>query len=333
MSPHGGDKGQATSDQDAILALMKTETGAFLHRDFDTLRRNWIDTPQSRFLISWPGVGARVYCGLDEIVAMLSASVAESPPTGEVDDSIDRRNMSIVVSGDFAWASYDQVSRTDDPDFILNGIQHEIKIFQRIESGWKITCTVVMARTVEHLPDPLVEVARDMTVVWANAPGRSALLNHPGLSIIGNRLRVRNRRFDTGLREAVAWAHEKLFASPQKSSSGATRIRVIPLGEDDDGAPSFCWIFVEDGRVLVSFDEPGTAQLERARIVFGLSPAQMRLGRLIVQGKELAEAAGALGVSVNTARTQLNRMFDKVGVHNQAALVRRLVSLRIPTKG
>jgi hypothetical protein len=111
---------------------MKIETEAFLRRDFDALRRNWIDTKHSRFLISWPGVGARVYSGIDEIATMLSASVAESPPVEDVESSIDRRNVSVVVSGDFAWVTYDQASRRDDPDFILNGVQHELKIFQRV---------------------------------------------------------------------------------------------------------------------------------------------------------------------------------------------------------
>ena len=69
-----------------------------------------------------------------------------------------------------------------------------------------------------------------------------------------------------------------------------------------------------------------------AREVYGLSPAQVRLARLIVDGQDLAAAADLLGVSVNTLRTQLQRIFDKTGVRSQAALVRALLSAEAPTK-
>jgi DNA-binding CsgD family transcriptional regulator len=323
-----------TADEAAILALMKAETDAFLSRDFEALRRNWIDAPQSRFLITWPGVGARVYCGIDEIATMLSDSVTAAPPVADVANSVDRVNVSIVVLGDMAWASYDQVSRRDDPDLIINGVQHELKIFHRVGADWKIACVVVLAQTVEHIPDPLVAVTQDLTVTWENGPGRALLREHPGLIVSASRLRARDRRFDAGLREAVAAAHDGMSTNPRKSSGGADKTRAVPLGEDDAGAPIFCWVFVEDGKLLIGFDEAkaGPADLERARGVFGLSPTQMRLARLLIQGHELAGAAQSLGVSINTARTQLNRMFDKTGVHSQAALVRRLITLRVPTK-
>ena len=61
--------------------------------------------------------------------------------------------------------------------------------------------------------------------------------------------------------------------------------------------------------------------------MFGLSAAQQRLAAEIVRGHTLPIAASALGISVNTARTHLNRIFDKTGVHSQAALVRNLYSV------
>lgn len=55
----------------------------------------------------------------------------------------------------------------------------------------------------------------------------------------------------------------------------------------------------------------------KARAVYGLSPAQTRLAHLIVDGQNLNEAAEVYQVSVNTLRTQLQRMFDKTGVRSQ----------------
>jgi DNA-binding CsgD family transcriptional regulator len=56
----------------------------------------------------------------------------------------------------------------------------------------------------------------------------------------------------------------------------------------------------------------------------------MRLAERIVAGEELPAAARTLGVSVNTVRTQLQRIFDKIGVRSQPALVRVLLSIASP---
>ncbi|MGZ2405930.1 DNA-binding CsgD family transcriptional regulator [Rhizobium ruizarguesonis] len=72
--------------------------------------------------------------------------------------------------------------------------------------------------------------------------------------------------------------------------------------------------------------------LQRATRVIGLSQAQTRLARLIVDGHDLAAASELLGAGVNTLRTQLRRIFDKTGVRSQAALVRTLLSAGAPSQ-
>jgi DNA-binding CsgD family transcriptional regulator len=83
-----------------------------------------------------------------------------------------------------------------------------------------------------------------------------------------------------------------------------------------------------------SFDDAETIarRIKLAADMYDLSPAQVRLARLIVDGRDLAAASDALGVSVNTLRTHLQRMFDRTGVRSQAALVRVLLSAEAPTK-
>ena len=108
----------------------------------------------------------------------------------------------------------------------------------------------------------------------------------------------------------------------------------VALGEDAAGVPLYCWVLLEDGKTLISFEDAATVErrIARAQEVFSLSPAQTRLARLIVDGHDLAVASGLLGVSINTLRTQLQRIFDKTGVRSQAALVRSLLSAEAPTK-
>lgn len=53
---------------------------------------------------------------------------------------------------------------------------------------------------------------------------------------------------------------------------------------------------------------------------FGLTPAEARLARLVSSGEELRTVADQLGVTYETARTQLKTVFAKTDTHRQAEL-------------
>lgn len=60
------------------------------------------------------------------------------------------------------------------------------------------------------------------------------------------------------------------------------------------------------------------------RDLFGLSPAESRLARLLFEDLSVQEAADRVGVSVATARTQLKAIFAKTQVGRQSELIRLL---------
>ena len=60
------------------------------------------------------------------------------------------------------------------------------------------------------------------------------------------------------------------------------------------------------------------------KAAYGLSRAEVGLCAALLEGKSLLDAANALDISRNTAKTHLARIFDKTGVRSQAALVRLL---------
>lgn len=232
-----------------------------------------------------------------------------------------------------AWVSYDQIGTAADDDFEMAGVQHELKILHRIDGTWKIACLVLMQQTVEHATCPLIEVDAEGRILWMNRQAEARLRDHPGLVVAAGRLRARRRDRDAGLRDAMRWAFQELrvHVPPRLASKQA---RVVPLGEDDETAPLHCWVVIEDGKVLVSFDDAETVarRIDLAGAVYGLSGAQVRLARLIVDGHDLARSTDILGVSVNTLRTHLQRMFDRTGARSQAALMRVLLSTEAPTK-
>jgi DNA-binding CsgD family transcriptional regulator len=60
--------------------------------------------------------------------------------------------------------------------------------------------------------------------------------------------------------------------------------------------------------------------------LFDLSPAEARLVRTLLEGCGLRPAAELLGISLNTAKSQLKVVFDKLGCERQSDLVRVVTS-------
>ncbi len=322
-----------TTDDDkaAVLAVLDAETAAFLRRDMEALAEYWVHSSQARRMYAYAHLGVKVYEGWDLINAQMRRTVEHY---GESYDKsrVRRERMNVIVIGDMAWATYDQVGEKTSDSFELVGTHHELKIFHRIEGQWKIACIVSMQRSMDHETCPLIEVAPDKTVLWMNAHAHDQITNHPVLIISGGRLRARNRGHDAALQEAVDWANRQMqtHSPPEPPSRPA---RAVILGESDDAAPVFCWVLIEDGKVMVSFNDEQLLKrhIAIAQGIYGLSAAQTQLAMLVAQGDELSVAAEKLGVSVNTVRTHLQRMFERTGVHSQSALVGLLLSAEAPT--
>lgn len=325
------DEGEA--DRAAIVAVLRAETEAWARRDFATLAEHWVHSPQTRHMATFPAIGSWVDEGWEAIAARLRTIMQRHPRRYDIAERVRWERVNIVVAGDMAWISYDQIGTDAGDDLDLTGVQHKLDVLLRVDGVWKISCQALMQRTVDRRISALVEVDAGARVVWMNGAARARIRDHPGLVVAAGRLRARRREFEKGLREAVARAHRVLEGIAVLGPTPELA-HVVPLGEDDAGTPQHCWVLIEDGKAIVSLDDAETIarRTESAREVYGLSPAQVRLAALIVDGHDLGAAAGLLGVSVNTVRTQLRRIFAKTGVRSQPALVRALLSAWPPDR-
>ncbi len=328
----GGALMATESDKAAILAVLEAETNAYLRRDFEALAIHWVHSPQTRRLVAFASLGTHVEEGWEVIGARLRNIMSNLDKTYPR-ERLRRENVNVVVGKDMAWVSYDQIGIDAGDEFGLSGVQHELKIFHRVDGSWKIACLVLMQRGVEHATCPLIEVDIAGKVLWMNRPAEERISAHAGLIVASGRLRARRRASEAALGEAILWAFRQLNDHPAPAVA-ARMSRLVQLGDDDEGDPCFCWVVLDDGKALVTFDDARIVarRIETARQAYGLSPAQARLARLIAEGHDLAVAAESLGVSVNTVRTHLQRMFDRTGARSQAALVRALLSAEVPNK-
>lgn len=108
-------------------------------------------------------------------------------------------------------------------------------------------------------------------------------------------------------------------AAPERTivlGDGAARIevRLVPL----HGAGGTRQVIAIVGSIAGNGDE----QLNHAIRRFGLTPAEGRLLKILCTGASVQQAAARLGVARTTARTHLQRIFDKSGAHRQGELQR-----------
>lgn len=104
------------------------------------------------------------------------------------------------------------------------------------------------------------------------------------------------------------------FLTPFKAAPASVKAQCEGL---ETGAPPAAVLVMPSG-------ENHSQSADAFQAVLGLSPAEARLAFELRNGLTLKEAAAALGISANTARNQLHRIFERLGVNRQVDLIRHL---------
>ncbi len=312
-------------DRAAILAVIEAETNAYLARNFDAWDRCWHDGPEIRRIQTHVGTGVTIVEGSDIRVQMrriLTGNNGWQPV-----ETFRRENINLVVASDMAWVSYDQIGDMSSIPKEMAGRYHELKILQKFDGIWKIVCMTGAQLRVDHMRAPLVEVDEASRILWMNTAATERLPHHPRLGQRAGCLIAKDPKAGGTLRDAVEWlATVRDRHTPCVGEDIVNR--AIALGQDDTGLAHICWAILRDGKLLISFEDSDQLdqQLTGAAEVYGLSETQAKLARQLVIGEDLSSAAAALCISPNTAKTHLQRIYDKTGVRAQPALVRLLLN-------
>jgi DNA-binding CsgD family transcriptional regulator len=162
--------------------------------------------------------------------------------------------------------------------------------------------------------------------------GRVIAMNKNAERLLGNGLVLHNGLLDTddGAARAKLYA---LIASMRIAESVGGRPGDPVVIRRLDMRPVVVEAFPAQGCLSDVFNCLGTLLLvtdldercgpaaETLRSVLGLTPAEARLTACLCEGSDLAAAAHSLGVSTQTARSQIKSVFAKTDTHRQAQLV------------
>jgi DNA-binding CsgD family transcriptional regulator len=178
-------------------------------------------------------------------------------------------------------------------------------------------------------------VSADARLVYANVVGESMLATGLPFLIHRGRLRLAKSRHDAALQQAIN-------ACQSARTQAMTDFRIVL--EADRKRAYRIWVAgcaaggpsvpVPGAGVLVLVEEEIDAvelKIQNLRRAFGLTNAEARLTLEMLACDGRAAAARRCGISTNTARTHLSRIFDKVGVSKQTQLVTVVnVALSVP---
>lgn len=184
-----------------------------------------------------------------------------------------------------------------------------------------------MEAALHGLRVPIVLVARDLRVLFANAAAEQVFLAKEGLSCLDGYLHLRLPSLQRALVGAVAKVSQfgattqaAPFGIPLAAMNGNWRsVHILPLSSGRTAWPS-----AREEAFALIFSPRHLGTESSAAIMsslFALTVGETRVLERILNGRTVQETAQQLGIGVSTVRTHMLRIFDKTGVHRQAELI------------
>jgi DNA-binding CsgD family transcriptional regulator len=313
------------ADRAAIIELIHRNRIAVWTRNRELWESCFVHAPYTTRWGWWRGGGVFVRTGWEELAARARVGHPVRADNYAYETKVE--NLNLQVGSDMAWATFDQCYPDyTDPGISGPGLTREARVFEKHDGAWKIALLGFLDGNAARAGPVALRLDAAGTVLWQSAAAGPAIAASDDVVIRGNRLHFRDRTADRRLSAALHWAAG--LDAVYMSTHGALPI-VVEAGE---GEPTHIyWVIADAGMIVFSFgNENASRGLDVAAMVYGLSPAQKQVAALVAEGLTLAAIAGRMGITAHTARTHLNRVFDKTGVRTQPALVRVLLTAIAP---
>ncbi len=180
----------------------------------------------------------------------------------------------------------------------------------------------------------------DEAVILAGCDGKVEFINPAGERMIAESGQI---TVDASCHVGIADAKDntelrRLILSVFDIPSGSVQGGSMQLSSSDGGSSYLIGVapFVAASSIpgtgprkaLITVKRSLAREMTNSSAIYGLTPAESRVAALLCDGLSLREAAEKLGVSGNTTRTHLKRIFSKTDTHRQGSLIRLLMTHR-----
>lgn len=232
--------------------------------------------------------------------------------------------------------------RVGKPDFTAADRAKLEALLPHIARAWRVRRSLLemqsmvgaLSSALDHVERAVIIAGDDGRTRFANAAADRLLTRGDAIDATRGRLRARRPRGSEALR--------RLIHRAGRTAAGVDNVAVDAVALPSDEGPPLAVVAepiaplhsdrfgqtAQAGAILFIGDSEASRAPppDRLQIVYGLTPAEARVAAATVDGGGVAAAADALGISANTAKFHLKAVFGKVGVANQAQLVRRVLA-------
>ena len=178
-------------------------------------------------------------------------------------------------------------------------------------------------QALNYLSVGVTLINQKLQPTFMNDTAKILIEESSNLSLRKNTLCVNNEILNNELKNLVSKQANGKLTITGADSGQTIDILISPLksslNERSEDAPSVI-AFIFSGR---KDTENLETVLER---LYKLTKAEARLAAALVQDPRLEEAAASIGITVNTARTHLKKLFTKTGTDRQSSLVHHIVT-------
>jgi DNA-binding CsgD family transcriptional regulator len=190
--------------------------------------------------------------------------------------------------------------------------------------------SLASTQLTQNMVKGLLVIDTECRIHWRNPAASAILASADGLGENNGRLYAR-RAFETArmeaiARQAAAGRHGVMLVASQSErhpyglAFAPVKIRAgLSIAEPHNR--SFVLVAIKEMRREIKLIA------ERLSELFGFTPAEKRLGTLLLDGYTLQDAAQLSEKALPTVKTQLRGMLKKTGAHSQAELMNVFLSL------
>lgn len=185
-----------------------------------------------------------------------------------------------------------------------------------------------VADFIDVMRHPVFILGSDLAVRQLNTAAETFLRQHPMVRIRMGRLALSRVHEHEHLRRLFSLARDGFVNAPADLS----HVFPIHVGESECvlaeviGAKNLHVGESENHTVILSLLVPNSGDVSHAdlQLKYGLTLSEAKVAASLVRGEAPGELAAIRGVTINTVRSQIQRVYAKVGVNSQLELARKL---------
>jgi DNA-binding CsgD family transcriptional regulator len=178
---------------------------------------------------------------------------------------------------------------------------------------------------LDRYPQAFLLIDAERRLLVANTPGREILSLRDGFRLESGQIRLASSKEDSTLREVVreiaANRESQVNRLSVTRSSQASPYRLLMMPVPSLGAAPLGISQPAVAMVIIDADSAFSPDASALGALFSLTPAEIRVTSLLVQGHSMEEIAAELGVSLETVRTHVRRVFSKTATNRQGELI------------